>query len=103
MKKHVRETIKEKGLRKWVKGSPLTKTYFLQGEATGLVKIGRTVGTIEERLKEIQPLSPDTLRVLKVVNRNIEKECHETFKEHRMHYEWFRPAPILMLFIENID
>ncbi len=78
------------------------KTYFIQGDTTRLIKIGRTVGTAEERLQELQPYSPDILRVLKVVSRNIEIECHRKFQKWRIHGEWFLPDDELLLYIQQL-
>jgi len=103
MKKGTRKAYEAKGPRVWSEISPCMKTYFFQGEATGLIKIGRTMGTAEKRLAEVQPHSPDKLVILKVVNRDIEQLCHDTFREHRAHNEWFKPSPELILFIEQIQ
>ena len=79
--------------------SRILKTYFVQGRITGLVKIGRTYGTVQQRVKELQTASPDTLQVLKWVKGDIEAACHFQFRQHRSHNEWFRPHRDLMRFI----
>jgi hypothetical protein len=84
------------------RGANWRRTYFVQGELTQLIKIGRTNGTGEQRLKELQASSPDKLVLLKVVNRDIEKQTHIAFKAPRAHGEWFRPSPELLLFIEQL-
>lgn len=81
---------------------PSIKTYFLQGEITKAIKIGKTVGPVDWRCKEIQAYSPDTLVVLKYVVDNLEEYCHAKFAHLRMHGEWFRPDPELLEFISKL-
>lgn len=82
--------------------SRLTHTYFIQGETTRLVKIGRTNGSPAKRLTELQPYSPDKLTILAWVKADIESECHEAFAYCRAHGEWFKPGTKLMDFIAKI-
>jgi hypothetical protein len=79
--------------------SRVLKTYFIQGKITGLVKIGRTHGSVKQRVKELQPTSPDELQILKWVRADIEGACHFQFRQHHVRNEWFRPHSELMKFI----
>ena len=77
-----------------------TMTYFIQGEKTGLIKIG-TSNNPMHRLMELQIGSPDTLIMLKYVDSLTypETELHQRFKHLRRHGEWFYPDPDLTRFI----
>lgn len=77
--------------------------YFIQGELTGLIKIGWTVKAIKHRLIGHQTGSPDLLKVLKTVNgsRNYESHLHETFKHLAVRGEWFKPEEDLLRFIKR--
>ena len=79
--------------------------YFIQGELTGLIKIGKTERSPTERLRSFQTGSPDKLLLLKSVrypkDQNYEKEVHDRFAHLRTHGEWFKPDDDLLLFIEN--
>jgi T5orf172 domain len=78
------------------------KTYFIQGETTRLIKIGRTYGTVAQRLRELQANSPDVLTVLAVVPRDLEQHCHDLFVGARRHNEWFAPTNELLLYIQQL-
>jgi hypothetical protein len=78
------------------------KTYFIQGASTGLIKIGKTAGSVKKRCDDLQVGSPDNLRVLKSVKRDIERGLHKSFAYLRTHGEWFRPAPELLRFISKL-
>ena len=78
-----------------------TKTYFVQGALTGLVKIGKTQ-TMGRRFLAIQSVSPDIVCLLKVVSEDREAEYHKRFAHLRQHGEWFTPAPELLDFINEL-
>jgi hypothetical protein len=75
------------------------KTYFVQGEATRLIKIGRSADPYA-RLRELQKNSPDTLRMLCIIDRDYEAELPSKFSQHRVRDEWFTPAQELLDFVE---
>jgi hypothetical protein len=77
------------------------KTYFVQGETTRLIKIGRSVDPYA-RMKDLQKGSPDTLRMLAILDQDYEGELHLKFSQHRVRDEWFRPAPELLAFVESL-
>jgi hypothetical protein len=69
--------------------------YIVQGEKTGLLKIG-LASNVRRRLLMMQSTSPDILRVIKVLGpisgaHQIEQAFHWAFAEHRKHGEWFAP------------
>jgi hypothetical protein len=72
--------------------------YFIQDEATGLIKIGRSVRPIEERIKELQTGCPGKLTMLATIeeDESSERELHEVFAEDRVGGEWFRPSSYLL-------
>lgn len=64
--------------------------YAIAGEQTRLVKIGRTRGSAEGRLAELQTNSPDRLVLLATAPRwNCEWRVHTRLAKHRLHGEWF--------------
>lgn len=75
--------------------------YFIQGESTKLIKIGKADDVLV-RLRMLQCGSPDKLMVLKVEADASERVYHLQFAVDRIHGEWFRPSVDLMEFIGNI-
>jgi hypothetical protein len=76
--------------------------YFIQAE-TGEIKIGYTRGDPEIRLRQFQPHSPCELTLLAAIQggRGEEAVIHGKFRDHKLHHEWFLPAPSLIKFIEG--
>lgn len=76
--------------------------YFIQGEVTGLIKIGLAID-VRARLKDLQQGSPDRLSILGVMlchqRGALERELHRRFDDCRAHGEWFEPRPALLAFI----
>jgi hypothetical protein len=81
-----------------------TLVYFIQGELTRLIKIGRTEGAAY-RLGVLQTGSPDKLNIIGVIPHDHadihEKVLHERFYHLRERGEWHRPGPDLMDYIER--
>jgi len=77
--------------------------YFIQGESTKLIKIGKTNSSIEERVKSLQTGSPDKLKVIGVTFEpyHSESSLHAQFDQFRKHGEWFFPADEIALFLSN--
>lgn len=75
--------------------------YFIQGEATGLIKIGFARDPIA-RLRELQCGSPDKLRLLRTIPGGyaLERELHLRFAALRSHCEWFRVGNDLAAFLQ---
>jgi len=76
-------------------------TYFIQGEVTKLIKIGKAKD-IDRRLKNLQCGSPDNLVILKSYRGDAEKTLHKVFSSIRLHGEWFFPHPDLLEFISGL-
>ena len=69
-------------------------TYFIQGEKTQLIKIGKAVDT-HRRCSDLQTGSPDKLMVLLAIRGDFEKRLHRKFSAERSHGEWFYPEKVL--------
>lgn len=81
--------------------SRFTRTYLIQGETTRLIKIGKTLGNVSERLAQLQAASPDVLRIIGIIHGDMERRLHATFAVHRAHGEWFHPHPDVLKFLES--
>jgi len=77
---------------------PVFKVYFIQSVTTGYIKIGRTIGN-KDRLKTLQIGNHDELRLLGTTLQFSEHALHKAFAPLRIRGEWFRPHPILRMFI----
>ena len=88
--KPVRLTLEEKR-RLYVVHASLTKVYFIEGEGSGLVKIGKT-GNVKRRLRALQTSSPVSLNLLMTIeyDDDLESRIHNKLSAHRAHGEWFR-------------
>jgi hypothetical protein len=76
--------------------------YFIQGETTRLVKIGKA-DDIVHRLRTLQSGSPDNLTVLAVLlGEENDKVYFPNFASSHHHGEWFSPTPDLLEFIGNV-
>jgi hypothetical protein len=66
----------------------IKKTYIMIDEATSLFKIGRSSNptTREQTLQSIKPV----IKLIATLDRDIEKDLHEEFKDYRVRGEWFR-------------
>lgn len=71
--------------------------YFVQGEQTGLIKIGSSTSPIN-RLESMQTGSPEKLKLLFYIDNAVESErvMHEQFAGVRHRGEWFKPTPELL-------
>ena len=65
--------------------------YFIGNVENAIVKIGKS-DCIESRFKQIQPMSPLKLEILKTESSIIkqERDFHKEFSEYRLHGEWFK-------------
>lgn len=70
------------------------KTYFIRGQLSGLIKIGKSSNPIS-RLYDLQVGSPDMLELIAVVAGDREQEYHDMFESSRSHGEWFFPEEVL--------
>ena len=81
----------------------LSFTYFIQGELTQHIKIGKTNCGIEERMSKLQTGSPDKLNFLGACfgPSSSEAALHYKFKKYRIHGEWFLPSEKIIEFIAS--
>lgn len=67
--------------------------YIICATGTNLYKIGRTDGSVEKRLQEIQGMSPVPLTLIASAETfvfvEIEAQLHSDFAGYRKHGEWF--------------
>jgi hypothetical protein len=68
------------------------------------VKIGYTEN-VERRLRELQNMSPLQLHVLWTLDnagRDVERQLHERFREHRLWGEWFKREVLSEAFLTGL-
>jgi mRNA-degrading endonuclease YafQ of YafQ-DinJ toxin-antitoxin module len=77
--------------------------YFLQSEIGGPIKIGTAINA-KKRLKEIQAVNPYKIEIVALIRGSYkeEKKFHKSFKEHRLHGEWFEPVESLNKLVKNL-
>lgn len=78
-------------------------TYFIQGEHTQRIKIGKTTTAVSERIRLLQTGSPDKLKLLGICFGAgwCELTLHRKFSQYRLHGEWFSAEPEILEFIEE--
>ncbi len=74
--------------------------YFIQSGTGGPIKIGYTK-QLATRLKAIHMMNAGSVRFLGALsgNRTDEKRLHQKYASDRLHGEWFRLSPDLLLFL----
>jgi hypothetical protein len=77
--------------------------YFIQAE-TGQIKIG-VAEHVERRLNALRMCSPVPLKVLATTPGAQQEEFayHRQFAAHRLHGEWFSPAPEILAEIDRLN
>ena len=85
----------------WISSDP--HVYFVQGEFTGLIKIGFT-NNPKKRWTELGAQASEPIRFLATLKGDMddEKKLHLRFKQARVHGEWFLPNEELLRFINSI-
>ena len=83
IKKVKNEIQSNKGVKK-----DRSKTYFILNTETKLIKIGKSIRP-DQRLRDIQGMAGAKLKMLAVIDKNIESELHIHFKKYRRTGEWF--------------
>lgn len=78
--------------------------YFIAARQSGMVKIGFTSKTAQERLAGLQTGSSETLEVLATIpgSTKDESELHRRFSALRITGEWFKLEGALRSFIRSI-
>lgn len=74
------------------------KTYLVTDGSS--VKIGKT-RNIRSRIRSLQTAHPRPLRVLLVLDGDVEYMLHEKFKDSRLKGEWFEYSPALHAFLSE--
>lgn len=76
--------------------------YFIQAGVGGPIKIGRS-DYPEARVAGLQTTSPAKLKLLRKLSEHFagERALHQKFANHRLHGEWFAPAPKLLAYIKR--
>ena len=73
-------------------------TYFAQGVEDGPIKIGRS----KDPQKRIEQFNvPWRMRLIYVLEGNLEHLIHSAFDDLRMEGEWFRPGPALLRLLDR--
>lgn len=78
--------------------------YFIQDSSTLFIKIGRTDGDPENRLKALQTGNPSGLVLLLEIEDepDLETYLHKVFASYRERGEWFRPGPRLIAYMLEV-
>lgn len=78
--------------------------YFVQGLCGGAIKIGYSHDPVK-RIKELQTGYPDTLTILLMIpgDLQLESQLHTLFADFRLKGEWFRPEPLLIDKIKELQ
>jgi hypothetical protein len=88
-----REALKRRNLG--TRGRPLSnkivKTYVVEHTLTKALKIGKSVNPIS-RLASLQTACPGCLRLVLVIEHDVESDLHKRFAKFAVSGEWFRPA-----------
>lgn len=71
------------------------KTYFIQGQMTEKIKIGRAIDPWK-RLATLQIGSPDHLVLLAIIDHDCEKRLHNKFRGDHSHGEWYFPKEVVI-------
>lgn len=64
-----------------------SKTYILKDTSSKLYKIGRT-SNVEGRIKSLSVANPN-LKIILVIDSNVENHLHKQFKEKKVSSEWY--------------
>ena len=73
---------------KWeLKEIKLKKTYLMKDNINGLYKIGYSINP-NQRERTLQSEKPN-IKIVKIWNKDIEKELHKNYKANRVRGEWF--------------
>lgn len=70
--------------------------YFIQGDITGLVKIGQSVD-VKSRIRQLQTGSAERLKIIANMSGD-EKHFHQMFSKHRVRGEWFSLSDEMLMF-----
>jgi len=75
----------------------IIKTYIMKDDNTGFYKIGKSINP-KFREQTLQSEKP-TIKIVKIWEKNIEKELHNLYKSFRIRGEWFDLSKIQVKYI----
>jgi DNA-binding CsgD family transcriptional regulator len=75
--------------------------YFIQAVESKYIKIGKTNGSVIQRMKRLQN-HEELVCLGTIAGDNRDAYYHHRFRAHRHQGEWFRAAGDLLDFIENL-
>jgi hypothetical protein len=84
----------EKELARQPRPKRAFKTYFILGQLTEKIKIGKSFAP-QARLADLQVGSPDVLILLAVIDGDQERKFHKKFAYAHSHGEWYYSPDIL--------
>jgi hypothetical protein len=84
--------------------APSVGSIYFVGPEGGPIKIG-FASRLEFRLKDLRTMNAFPLIVHAVAQGSprLERDYHKRFAEHRLHGEWFDPAPEILAEIDRIN
>jgi hypothetical protein len=80
-----------------LKQNKITKTYIIKENNSGLYKIGKST-TPKHRERTLQSQIPN-IDIIKIWDKDIEKELHHKYRNHRVRGEWFDLTNIQIRYI----
>lgn len=88
--------------QKRARAEQLSSVYFMQAQATRMIKIGYSNNVLRRRIQiQIGCGSPVAILLTMPGGPILEEQMHERFKDHRVFGEWFSPADEIMSFISR--
>jgi hypothetical protein len=77
----------------------VTKTYVFYDSINNLYKIGKSVNP---EIRIISLSSPVKLKIIHIIDRDVENTLHKHFKNKRIHNEWFKLTKSDIKYIKSI-
>lgn len=100
----IEETVEKLKLWGAIPQNEVGIIYFIKSSNNHEVKIGFTSGDVAKRMSTLQTSHPYKLELLATIpgDTKFESELHNTFQQHRLRGEWFKPHPDVMTYVSNI-
>jgi hypothetical protein len=92
-----RRQEEKKATEEKLKNKIQSKTYIMKDSSTGLYKIGRSINP-EVRERTLQSEKP-SIKMVKVFEKNIERQLHSFYSKYRVRGEWFDLTNIQIKYI----
>jgi len=96
-KKTIKENLITNDNNKVLNEDSIIKTYIMKDDNTGFYKIGKSINP-KFREQTLQSKKP-TIKIIKIWEKNIEKELHNLYTEFRIRGEWFNLSNIQLKYI----